>query len=146
MKDKKYGLIKIMQNTEDNFEYTHIIFCKDNQVSCFIMNQDEAVNLTIEKLMNYENEEEKNLLIHLPCGIGSIVYEVQDIRMRIQPLEIRKIHIGVNNDIYFEWKLKGRGGVYQNISGFHISELGKNVFLTKEEAEEKLKEIKKRKL
>ena len=119
--------------------------CYGKEPTSNYSNCDEGY-MAIEKLMNYENEEEKNLLIHLPCGIGSIVYEVQDIRMRIQPLEIRKIHIGVNNDIYFEWKLKGRGGVYQNISGFHISELGKNVFLTKEEAEEKLKEIKKRKL
>ena len=50
---------------------------------------------------------------------------------------------GINNDIYFEWKLKDRGGIYQNISGFHISELGEKVFLTKEEAEDKLKEKKK---
>ena len=51
MKNKKYGLITIMQNTEDDFEYTHIIFCKDNEISCFIMNQDEFVDLTIEELI-----------------------------------------------------------------------------------------------
>ena len=51
MKNKKYGLITIMQNTEDDFEYIHIIFCKDNEISCFIMNQDEFVDLTIEELI-----------------------------------------------------------------------------------------------
>ena len=54
-----------------------------------------------------------------------------------------KVSVKKNNDIYFEWKLKGRGGIYQNISGFHISEIGEKVFLTKEEAENKLKEKKK---
>ena len=51
MKSKKFGLITIMKSYQDVFEYTHIIFCKDNQVSCFIMNQDESVDLTIEELM-----------------------------------------------------------------------------------------------
>lgn len=86
---------------------------------------------------------EKSFIIKLPCGIGDVVYEVQEVRERIQALQIIRIHIGLNNDIYFEWKLKDRGGIYQNISGFHISELGEKVFLTKEEAEDKLKEKKK---
>lgn len=51
MKNKKFGLITIMKSYQDVFEYTHIIFCKDNQVSCFIMNRDESVDLTIEELM-----------------------------------------------------------------------------------------------
>lgn len=85
---------------------------------------------------------EKSFIIQLPCGIGDVVYEVQEVRERIQALQIIGIHIGLNNDIYFEWKLKGRGGIYQNISGFHISQLGEKVFLTKEEAEDKLKEKK----
>lgn len=51
MKNKKFGLITIMKSYQDVFGYTHIIFCKDNQVSCFIMNQDESVDLTIEELM-----------------------------------------------------------------------------------------------
>lgn len=51
MENKKFGLITIMKSYQDVFGYTHIIFCKDNQVSCFIMNQDESVDLTIEELM-----------------------------------------------------------------------------------------------
>ena len=51
MESKKFGLITIMKSYQDVFGYTHIIFCKDNQVSCFIMNQDESVDLTIEELM-----------------------------------------------------------------------------------------------
>lgn len=51
MENKKFGLITIMKSYQDVFEYTHIIFCKDNQVSCFIMNRDESVDLTIEELM-----------------------------------------------------------------------------------------------
>lgn len=51
MENKKFGLITIMKSYQDVFEYTHVIFCKDNQVSCFIMNRDESIDLTIEELM-----------------------------------------------------------------------------------------------
>lgn len=51
MESKKFGLITIMKSYQDVFEYTHVIFCKDNQVSCFIMNRDESIDLTIEELM-----------------------------------------------------------------------------------------------
>lgn len=51
MESKKFGLITIMKSYQDVFEYTHVIFCKDNQVSCFIMNRDESIALTIDELM-----------------------------------------------------------------------------------------------
>ena len=53
MESKKFGLITIIKSQQDVFEYTHIIFCKDNQVSCFIVNRDESVDLTIEELMSH---------------------------------------------------------------------------------------------
>lgn len=42
--------------------------CYGKEPTSNYSNCDEGY-MAIEKLMNYENEEEKNLLIHLPCGI-----------------------------------------------------------------------------
>ena len=57
---------------------------------------------------------EKSFIIQLPCGIGDVVYEVQEVRERIQALQIIGIHIGLNNDIFFELKLATENRSYQN--------------------------------
>ena len=95
----------------------------------------------VEKLMEYEDMEEDGTLIQLPCRIGQTVYEIQELRKKIQSFKIIGIHIGLNNDIFFEWKLATENGSYQNLKGFKLSELGKNIFLTREEAEKILKKI-----
>ena len=95
----------------------------------------------MEKLYNYEELEDQGFLIKLPCTIGQTVYEVQNLRKRIQSLEITSIIFHDLSYPYFCWKLKDDSGVYQNIKGFSITEIGETVFLTKEEAEEKLIEI-----
>lgn len=41
-----------------------------------------------------------------PCWIGDIVYELQEIRHRIQPLEIISVNIGRMCEPYFNWELK----------------------------------------
>lgn len=76
-----------------------------------------------------------------PCWIGDTVYELQEIRHRIQPLEIISVNIGRMGEPYFNWVLKDGIGVYQNIRGFGASKLGKTVFLTHQEAEDKLAEM-----
>lgn len=43
--------------------------------------------------------------------------------------------------MYFSWLLNS--GIYPNLDGFSGYELGKTVFLTREEAEKKLEELKK---
>ena len=79
-----------------------------------------------------------------PCCIGDTVYELQEIRHRIQPLEIISVNIGRMGEPYFNWVLKDGIGIYQNIRGFGKSQLGKTVFLTKEAAEKALKEMENR--
>lgn len=76
-----------------------------------------------------------------PCWIGDTVYELQEIRRRIQPLEIISVNIGRMGEPYFNWELKDGIGIYQNIRGFGASQLDKTVFLSKEAAEKALKEM-----
>ena len=75
-----------------------------------------------EKLADYEDAEEQGLLLRLPCKVGDIVYRIINQR-----------------DNYDDT-------VYQIVSStiFELSminKIGKTVFLTQTEAEQKLKEM-----
>lgn len=93
------------------------------------------------KLKEYEDLEEQGLLLRLPCKLGDTVYEVQEIRKRIQPYTIISIHIS-RCSILFGWELKDGKGIYSKVNGFCDYAIGKTVFLTQAEAEQKLKEMK----
>lgn len=92
------------------------------------------------KLAEYENLEEQGKLLKLPCAVGDTVYEVQDLRKRIQPYTVIAVHISNCGNLY-GWELKDGKGVYSNVNGFSEYAIGKQVFLTKEEAEAALKEL-----
>lgn len=75
--------------------------------------------------------------IRPPCKVGDTVYEIQPIRKRIQAYEV--ITVKYNGHFwYMLWKLKDDQGIYGNLEGFVDSELGRTVFLTPEEAADKL--------
>lgn len=94
-------------------------------------------NKCCNKLAEYEDLEEQGLLVRLPCKVGDTVY----VPTRNFISELRIIMISVDmHGIYFGWKLNS--GIYSNLDGFSINKLGKTVFLTREEAEKKLEELK----
>lgn len=73
-----------------------------------------------------------------PCKVGDVVYEIQPIRQRIQAYDVTTVKY--NGKFYwFTWVLKDRRGHYGNVEGFSDMQIGKTVFLTREEAEEALK-------
>ena len=76
-----------------------------------------------------------------PCKAGDTVYEIQKLRKRIQPYEIISLKIGRLSGTFYYWEVKGSDGIYGNIKGFPNSEIGKTVFLTRQEAEDKLAEM-----
>lgn len=84
--------------------------------------------------------EKQGKLLKLPCAVGDTVYEVQDLRKRIQPYTVIAVHISNCGNLY-GWELKDGKGVYSNVNGFSEYAIGKQVFLTKEEAEAALKEL-----
>lgn len=90
------------------------------------------------KLCDYEDLEEQGLLVRLPCKVGDTVY----VPTRNFISELRIIMISVDmHGTYFRWMLNS--GIYPNLDGFSGNKLGKTVFLTREEAEKKLEEMKK---
>lgn len=97
-----------------------------------IDNNCNLVNEVCKKLADYEDLEEQGLLIRLPCKFGDSVFII--VGKDISKQGIRKIEIS-DNGIIFKTNRQKRI--------FNISEFGKIVFLTREEAEKKLKEMKK---
>lgn len=97
----------------------------------------KTVENMIKKLATYEDLEEQGLLVRLPCKVGDTVY----VPTRNFVSELRITMVSVNmHEAYFSWMLNS--GIYPNLDGFHGYELGKTVFLTREEAEKKLEKLK----
>ena len=87
------------------------------------------------RLAEYEDLEEQGKLIKLPCKIGSVLYEINDLTGFITERDIDKIEI-------FECPTPHiflTSGRYYRMSASR--DFGKTVFATKSEAEAKLKEL-----
>ena len=102
----------------------------------------EDIRKALRKLAEYEDLEEQGLLLRLPCKVGDTVYRINKgakepiIKMRILQVHIKQLHknrtiirIDTIND-----EDMGEGC-------YLTDDFGKNVFLTKAEAEQKLKEM-----
>ena len=98
----------------------------------------------VEKLAEYETAEEEGRLVVLPCKVGQCVYtnffmSGWYMRKGKRPYIGRIVFIGLNvDDPYFNIIL-GEGKMLQ----FKFSEIGKRVFLAREEAEKALEEMEK---
>lgn len=107
-----------------------------------------VLNAVADKLGEYERAEEHGLLVRLSCKVGDTVWD-NDFGYP-EPYEIKAFSygycdsyvepgIGTEDEIIFYYENYTR-----SITGaFSMSEIGKTVFLTREEAEKKLEEMKK---
>ena len=107
---------------------------------------DYSMRQIINKLADYEDAEEQGLLLRLPCKVGDIVFD-NDFK-EVYPYRITGFSFGIAED-YIDDPVKEDEIVYYCINStgsitgsFASSEIGKTVFLTKEEAEKKLAEMK----
>lgn len=82
-----------------------------------------------ERLANREQAEEQGLRLWSPCKVGDKVYIIAG--KDISEQKIQRVTIGSNEILEFCTRKRG----------FAISTIGKKVFLTREEAEAKLKEM-----
>lgn len=98
----------------------------------------------IEKLADYEDLEEQGRLVILPCKVGDTVYvngvlgcgEAE--RYRVIRVDYRSTLGTGRNKFYIEALLCANP---DSSIGFYDKQFGKTVFLTKAEAETKLKEL-----
>lgn len=90
----------------------------------------------IEKLGRYETLEEEGRLVELPCVIGDTLYTnfaVQGwyFREKNKPYATKVVFIGIN-DVDNVINVAYENG---NALQFNFSDIGKRIFLTREEAE-----------
>lgn len=118
------------------------LYCRGQSIyTC----KDCAIYKAIQKLADYKDLEEQGLLLRLPCKVGDTVWD-NDFRKPCA-YEITGFSLGTSEDyIYEPVSEKEVVCYYSNYGGsitgsFAVSEIGKTVFLTKEEAEAKLKEL-----
>ena len=100
--------------------------------------------LLLEALGKYEDAEEQGLLLRLPCKVGDTIY-VNGILGVGEAEEYKVIRVDYHSNLatkrsefYIEALLVSNP---ENSIGFYDKEIGKTVFLTREEAEQKLKEM-----
>ena len=88
----------------------------------------------IERLAEYEDAEEQGLLVRVPVPIGTTVYEFEPLNKTVKKCTKRTIikYTVYDDSIWFNFAY----GYMKDIKDF-----GKTVFLTKSEAEQKLKEM-----
>lgn len=109
----------------------------------FISNADcaekyEQVAKWLEELKSYKEAEEQDLLVRLPCKLNGTLYSVNYSNKTIAENTIIKISINdhVKRFYCIDDNLRERI--------FFSRRIGENVFLTREEAQKKLEEMKKK--
>lgn len=89
----------------------------------------EEIDAVYRRLKDYEDLEEQGRLVKLHCKVGDTVYVI--VRKNISVQKIQRATI--DSEMKIEFCTKKRG--------FALFDIGKTVFLTKSEAEAKLKEL-----
>ena len=88
----------------------------------------------IDKLAAYEDAEEQGRMVILPCKVGDAAYVIWDSSIYPEnPPAVREDHIT-------QVKFTTKGYAFKTWRGwYHKSDIGKTIFLTREEAEAALK-------
>ena len=108
--------------------------------------QHQCEGNIIEKLAQYEKLEEQGLLLRLPCKVGDTVYYISE--GFIEPCTVEVIFLADYTDkdgncsYIAEIHFDREDCPYVSIE-IYFTDIGKTVFLTKEEAKKKLNEMSK---
>lgn len=83
----------------------------------------DLLTKAVDKLAEYENLEEQGLLLKFPCKIGDVVFRVS--------------YNTIYEDVIVEFSADMTGQYAKTLNGgyYKLNKFGKNVFLTREEAE-----------
>lgn len=108
-------------------------YMKANCMKC--AEQHEKLAEWLEELKSYKEAEEQGLLVRLPCKVGDDLYCI--VNGEVKKLKVHSFGVPDFEITDIEFKY---------VDGFKIvrfvGEVGKTVFLTREEAEKKLEELK----
>lgn len=93
-----------------------------------------------DRLRELAEADKAGRLAVLPCRVGDKLYEVTG-RKTISVYRVRAIRVELFG-LFIEWDIE-EGFVWQSLAGINAGEIGKTVFLTREEAEKVLEAMKK---
>lgn len=93
----------------------------------------------IDRLRTLAEADKDGRLVVLPCKVGDRLYEVTG-RKTISVYKVKAIRVELFV-LFIEWDIV-EGFVWQSLSGINAGEIGKTVFLTREEAEKALEAMK----
>lgn len=95
----------------------------------------------LEELKSYKDLEEQGLLMRLPCKVGDTVYRVNaGAKQPIIPMTVSEIHfLCYKNERAVRFDAIGKEDMGE--SCYRLEDIGRIVFLTREEAEKKLEDI-----
>ena len=105
---------------------------------------DCPIRDAFNKLAHYEDLEEQGTLIELPCKVGDTVWNVNEYLegFKIRPMEIVLMEIGGKGKKYVFSVYTDDDDNDELVQSYGFDDFGYVLFLTKEEAESKLKELK----
>lgn len=94
----------------------------------------------LQKLADYEDAEEQGLLLRLPCKFGDKLYRITPYAK--EPIITTHV-LQINIKQFFNGKIIVRIDVMDKIgeSCYFLDDIGKKIFLSREEAEAKLAEM-----
>lgn len=127
------------------------LMCYDDKASRDIVKFCyESMSRELDKLPQYildgvaevNDLEENGLLLKLPCNVGDVVYTNLSMhgwyfRKKDRPYKAKIVFIGINGSDNFMNVEFEKGHMLQ----FKFSQIGKTIFLTKNEAEEALQKM-----
>lgn len=99
----------------------------------------EFNGLPVDRLRELAEADKDGRLVVLPCKVGDRLYEVTG-RKTISVYKVRAIRVELFG-LFIEWDIV-EGFVWQSLSGINAGDIGKTVFLTREEAEKALEAMK----
>ena len=92
-----------------------------------------------ERIRELLKADKEGRLVVLPCKVGDRLYEVTG-RKTISVYKVKAIRVELFG-LFIEWDIV-EGFVWQSLSDINAREIGKTVFLTREEAEKALEAMK----
>lgn len=124
-------IIKLVNKTAIQMELDNCKECSENY---------KQIVEYLEELKSYKDVEEQGLLVRLPCKVGTEVFCFFPGDSHYTKCQIKKIEICPSifgNICYFAEPVRQKGYCCR----YFDYEFGKFLFLTREEAENKLKEL-----
>ena len=93
----------------------------------------------VDRMKELAEADKDGRLVVLPCKVGDRLYEVTG-RKTISVYKVKSSRVELFG-LFIEWDIV-EGFVWQSLSGINAGEIGKTVFLTREEAEKALEAMK----